>query len=161
MLRFSLDGGGVIEGAAWVDKVFRVEDPSTIIALVPACIWVVAVGALAFDETVWEKAFVVGAVELGYFLAVDKAVLFNFEVEVSDEFFVDAALGSGVIVEFNPERLEKLDDEFVVLVGELARWYAPFDGFYLDGSAVFVAPTDHYNVFALQSKVACVNVRGQ
>ena len=129
--------------------------------MVPARVHVVAVRTFAFDEAVWEKAFVVEAVELGYPLAVYETVLLNFEIEVPDEFFVDAALGSGVIVEFNLERLEKLDYEFVVLVGELARWYAQFDGFYLDGSAVLVAPTDHYNVFALQSKVACVNVRGQ
>ena len=96
----------MIEGAAWVDQVFRVEDPSAVIALVPACVWVVAVGTFSFDETVWEKALVIEAVELGYLLAVNEAVLLNFEVEVSDELFVDWAFGSGIIVEFYLERLQ-------------------------------------------------------
>ena len=149
MLRFFPNRGRVIEGTTRVEEVFRVEDSSAIIALVPACVWVVAVRAFSLDETVWEKAFVVEAVELGYFLAVDKAVLLNFEVKILDKLFVDAALCSSVIVELNLERLEKLDDKLVVLVGKLARWYAPFDRFHLDGSTVFVAPTDHDNIFAL------------
>ena len=122
---------------------------------------VVAVGAFAFDEPVWEEAFVVEAVELGYLLAVYETVLLNFEIEVPDEFFVDHAFGSRIIVELYLERLEKLDDQLVVLVRKLARRYTQFDGLYLDGGTVFVAPTDHDDVFTLQSKVACVNVRGQ
>jgi len=161
MLRFFLNRGRVIEGTTRVEEVFRVEDSSAIIALVPACVWVVAVRAFSLDETVWEKAFVVETIKLGYLLAVDEAVLLNFEVKVPYEFFMNSALGSSIIVEFNLEDLQKLDDEFVVLVRKLARWYAPFDGFHLDGSAVFVAPADHDNIFALQSKVTCVNVRGQ
>ena len=129
--------------------------------MVPACVGVVAVRAFAFDKAVWEKAFVVETIKLGYLLAVDEAVLLNFQVEVTYELFVDWTLGSGVIVELNLERLEKLDDQLVVFVRELARRYTQFDGLYLDGGTVLVAPTDHDDVFTLQSKVACVNVRGQ
>ena len=35
----------------------------------------------------------------------------------------------------------------MVLVGYLARWHAQLDGFHLDGSAVFVTPADHDDVF--------------
>ena len=108
-----------------------------------------AVRAFAFDEAVWEKAFVVETIKLGYLLAVDEAVLLNFQIEITYELFVDWTLGSGVIVELNLERLEKLDDQLVVFVRELARRYTQFDGLYLDGGAVLVAPTDHDNVFAL------------
>jgi hypothetical protein len=139
----------VIEGAARVDEVFRVEDPATIVALVASRVGVVAVRALAFDETVGEEAFVVEAVELGYFLAVYVAVFLDFEVEVSDELFVDSALGSRIVVELDLESFEKLDDEFVVLVGQLARRYAEFDSFYFNGGAMLVAPAYHYDVFAL------------
>ncbi len=52
-----------------------------------------------------------------YLLAVNVAVLFDFEVEVSDELFVDWAFGSGIVVELYLESLEKMDDELVVLVG--------------------------------------------
>src|SRR5712664_4897509 len=121
MLRLSLDWGLVIEGAARVDEVLRVEDPATIIALVPARVGVVTVGAFAFDEAVWKEPFVVEAVELGYLLAVHIAVFLDFEVEVSDELFVDWALGSSVVVELYLESFEKMDDELVVLVGQLAR----------------------------------------
>jgi hypothetical protein len=124
MFGLSLDRGLVIEGAAWVDEVLRVEDPAAIIALVSARVGVVAVGAFAFDEAVWEEAFVVETVELGYLLAVHVAVLLDFEVEVSDELFVDSALGSSIVVEIYLESFEKLDDESVVLVRKLARWYA-------------------------------------
>jgi len=161
MLGLFLDGCCVIEGAEWVDKVLRVKDPSTTIALVPARVQVVTVRAFAFDETVRKKAFVVEAVELGYLLTVHVPVLLDFEVEVSDELFVDAALGSGVIVEFNLERLEKLDDEFMVLVGKLARRNTQFDGLYFDRGAVLVAPAYHYYVFPLQSEVPSVNVSRQ
>jgi hypothetical protein len=149
MLRLSLDRGLVIEGAAWVDEVLRVEDPAAIITLVSARIRVVAVGAFAFDEAVWKKAFVVETVELGYLLAVHVAVLLDFEVEVSHELFVDSALSSSIVVEIYLKSFEKVDDEFVVLVGQLAGWNSEFDSFYLDRSAVFVASTDHYDVFAL------------
>jgi len=161
MLGLLLNGGGVIEGASWVDEVFRIEDPSTIIALIPTCVGVVAVRAFAFDEAVREKSFVVETIELGYLLAVYEPVFLNFEIEVPDEFFVDYAFGSRIIVELYLERLEKLDDQLVVLVRKLARRYTQFDGLYLNGGAVLVAPTDHDNVFALQSKVACVNIGGQ
>ncbi len=149
MFGLSLDRGLVIEGAAWVDEVLRVEDPAAIIALVSARLWVVAVGAFAFDETVGEKAFVAEAVELGYLLAVDEPVLLDFEVKLADELFVDSALGSSVIVEFYLESFEKVDDESVVLVGQLAGWNSEFDGLYLDRSAVLVASTDHYDVFTV------------
>jgi len=149
MLRLFLDRSRVIEGAAWVDEVFRVEDPAAIIALVSACVGVVAVGAFAFDEAVWKEAFVVEAEELGYLLAVYESVVLDFEVEVSDELFVNSAFSSSVVVEIYLEGFEKLDDEFVVLVGQLAGWNSEFDSLYLDGSAVLVAATDHDNVFAL------------
>jgi hypothetical protein len=161
MLRLSQDGGLVIEGAARVDEVLRVEDPATIIALVAARVGVVTVGAFAFDETVWKEPFVVKAVELGYLLAVYVAVLLDFEVEVSDELFVDSALGSRIVVEIYLESLEKLDDEFVVLVGELARRNTEFDRLYLDRSAMLIASADHDDVFALQSEIACINIGGQ
>ena len=139
----------MIEGAARVDEILRVQDSSAVIALVATRVGVVAVRAFAFDETVGEEAFVVETVELGYLLAVYVAVLLNFEVEVSDELFVDSAFGSSIVVELNLEGFEKLDDESVVLVGELARRYAEFDSFYFNGGAVFVAPAYHYDVFAL------------
>jgi hypothetical protein len=109
----------------------------------------VAVGAFAFDETVWEKAFVVETVKLGYLLTVDEAVLFDFEIEVSDELFVDSALSSSIVVEIYLKSFEKVDDEFVVLVSQLAGRNSEFDSLYLDRSAVLVAPTDHDDVFAL------------
>src|SRR5207244_10036144 len=149
MLRLFLDRSRVIEGAAWVDEVFRVEDPAAIIALVSARVWVVAVGAFAFDETVGEKAFVVEAVELGYLFAVDEPVLLDFEVEVSDELFVDSAFSSSIVVEIYLESFEKVDDESVVLVGQLAGWNSEFDSLYLDRSDMFVTYSDHYHVFAL------------
>ena len=139
----------MIEGTARVDEVLRVQDPAAIVALVSSCIGVVAVGAFAFDEAVWKETFVVETVELGYLLTVYVAVLFDFEVEVSDELFVDWALGSSIIVEFYLESLEEMDDEFVVLVGQLARRNTEFDSLHLDGSAVLVASTDHDDVFAL------------
>jgi len=117
MLGLLLDRGGVIEGASWVDEVLRVKDPSAIIALVPARVRVVAVRTFAFDETVWEKSFVVETIKLGYLLTVYETVLLNFEVEVSDELLVDLALGTCIIVELNLEGFEKLDDESVVFVG--------------------------------------------
>jgi len=149
MFRLSLDRGLVIEGAAWVDEVLRVEDSSAIIALVPARAEVVAVGAFAFDEAVWKEAFVVETVELGYLLAVHVTVLLDSEVEVSNELFVDSAFSSSIVVELNLESLEKVDDEFVVFVGELARRYTEFDSFYFNGGAMLVAPAYHYDVFAL------------
>ena len=149
MFRLSLDRGLVIEGAAWVDEVLRVEDSSAIIALVPARAEVVAVGAFAFDEAVWKEAFVVETVELGYLLAVHVTVLLDSEVEVSNELFVDSALSSSIVVEIYLESFEKVDDESVVLVGQLAGWNSEFDSLYLDRSAVLVASTDHDNVFAL------------
>src|SRR6267378_2483219 len=117
MLRLSQDGGLVIEGAARVDEVLRVEDPAAIIALVASRVEIVTVGAFALDEAVRKEPFVVETVELGYLLAVYVAVLLDFEVEVSDELLVDSALGSSVVVELNLEGFEKLDDEFVVFVG--------------------------------------------
>src|SRR5712664_1516177 len=161
MLRLSLDWGLVIEGAPRVDEVLRVEDPATIIALVTSRVGVVTVGAFAFDEAVWKEPFVVKAVELGYLLAVHVAVLLDFEVEVSDELFVDWAFSSRIVVELDLESFEKLDDEFVVLVGQLARRYAEFDSFYFNGGAMLVAPAYHYDVFALQSEIACINIGGQ
>jgi len=139
----------VIEGAARVDEVPWVEDPAAIVALVASCVGVVAVWAFAFDEAVWKEPFVVEAVELGYLLAVYVAVLLDFEVEVSDELFVDWAFSSRIVVEIYLEGFEKLDDEFVVLVGQLARRNTEFDSFYFDGGAVLVAPAYHYDVFAL------------
>jgi len=50
-------------------------------------------------------------------LAVNVAVLFDFDVEVSNEPFVNWALGSSIVVELYLESLEKMDDEFVILVG--------------------------------------------
>ncbi|SRR6266508_2071044 len=117
MLRLFLNRGRVIEGALRVDEVFRVEDSTTIVALVSPGVGVVAVGAFAFDEAVRKETFVVEAVELGYLLTVYEPVLLNFEIEVSDEFFVDLALGSCIVVELNLEGFEKLDDESVVFVG--------------------------------------------
>ena len=49
------------------------------------------------------------------------AVLFDFDIEVSDKLFVDWALGSSIVVELYLESFEKMDDELVVLVGQLAR----------------------------------------
>ena len=161
MLRLSLDGGLVIEGAARVDEVFRVEDPATIIALVSARVGVVTVGAFAFDEAVWKEPFVVEAVELGYLLAVYVAVLLDFEVEVSDKLLVDSAFGSSIVVELYLESLEEMDNEFVVLVGQLARRNTEFDRLYLDRSAMLIASADHDDVFALQSEIACINIGGQ
>ena len=149
MFGLFLYGGLLIEGAAGVDEVFWVEDLATIIALVASRVGVVTVGAFAFDEAVWEEPFVVEAVELGYLLAVYVAVLLDFEVEVSDELFVDWAFSSRIVVEIYLEGFEKLDDEFVVLVGQLARRNTEFDSFYFDGGAVLVAPAYHYDVFAL------------
>ena len=54
-------------------------------------------------------------------MAVNVAVLFDFDVEVSDELFVDWALGSSIVVELYLESLEKMDDEPVILVCQLAR----------------------------------------
>ena len=161
MFRLSLDGGLVVEGAAWVDEVFRVEDPAAIIALVSASVGVVAVGAFAFDEAVWKEAFVVETVELGYLLAVHVAVLLDSEVEVSDELFVNSALSSSIVVEIYLESFQKVDDEFVVLVGQLARRNTEFDSLYLDRSAVLVAPAYHDDVLALQPKIARKNVGGE
>jgi hypothetical protein len=148
MLRLSQDRGLVIEGAARVDEVLRVEDPATIIALVSARVGVVAVGAFAFDEAVWKETFVVKTVKLSNLLAVYVAVLLDFEVKVSDKLFVDSALGPSIVIELNLEGFEKLDDESVVFVGELARRYAEFDSFYFNGGAMLVAPAYHYDVFA-------------
>ena len=149
MFRVPLDGGLVTEDAARFDEVLGVENPATVIALVTARVGVVAIGAFAFDEAVWKETLVVEAVELRYLLAVYVAVLLDFEVEVSDKLLVDSALGSSVVVELNLEGFEKLDDEFVVLVGQLARRNTEFDGLYLDGGAMFVTSTHHDDVFAL------------
>jgi hypothetical protein len=59
----------------------------------------VAVGAFAFDESVWQEAFVVLAVGEDYFFGVDVAVLVECLVEFLDEFFVCWALCSGVVAE--------------------------------------------------------------
>src|SRR2546425_3321430 len=149
MFRLSLDGGLVIEGAAWVDQVSRVEDPTAIIALVSARVAIVAVGTFAFDEAVRKEAFVVETVELGYLLAVHVAILLDFEVEIANELFVDSALSPSIVVELNLESLEKTDDESVILVGQLAGRNTEFDSLYLDRSTVLVASTDHDNIFAL------------
>src|SRR5205807_6060013 len=114
-----------------------------------ACAGVVTVRTFAFDEAVRKETLVVETVELGYLLAVHIAVLLDFEVEVSNELFVDSAFSSSIVVELNLESLEKVDDEFVVFVGELAGWNSEFDSLCLDSSAVLVASTDHGNVFAL------------
>src|SRR2546427_3237563 len=98
---------------------------------------------------------------LSYLLAVYEAVLLNFEVEFSDELFVNSVLGPSIVVEFYLEGFEKLDDKFVVLVSQLARRYSELDCFDLDRRAVLVASTYHDHVFALQSKVTCENVSGQ
>ncbi len=54
-------------------------------------------------------------------MAVNVPVLFNFDIEVSNESFVNWALGSSIVVELYLESFEKMDDELVVLVGQLAR----------------------------------------
>ena len=64
---------------------------------------------------------------------------------------MDSALSSSIVVEIYLESFEKVDDESVVLVGQLAGWNSEFDSLYLDRSAMFVASTDHYYVFAFQS----------
>ena len=91
-------------------------------------------------------------------MAVNVAVLFDFDIEIPDELFVDWALGSSIVVELDLESLEKVDDESVILVCQLARRNAQFDGLYLDGSAMLVASTDHDDVFAFQSKVARIDI---
>jgi hypothetical protein len=118
----------------------------------------VAVGAFALYEPIWEEAFVVETVELGYAFRVDVSVLLDFEIEIADETFVDSALCSGVVIEFDLKGLEKIDDEFVVLVSELAWRNAELDRFNLDRGPMLVATADHDDVFAFQSKIACVNI---
>ncbi len=54
-------------------------------------------------------------------MAVNVAVLVDFDIEVSNELFVDWTFGSCVVVKLYLESLEKMDDELVVLVGQLAR----------------------------------------
>ena len=71
------------------------------------------------------------------------------------------ALGSSIVIELYLESLEKVDDQFVIFVGQLAGRNTQFDRFYFDGSAMLVATTDHDDVFAFQSEVACVHVGGE
>jgi len=68
------------------------------------------------------------------------------------------ALGSSIVIELYLESLEKMNDQFVVLVGQLAGRNAQFDCFHFDGSAVLVASADHDDVFAFQSEIARVDV---
>lgn len=91
-------------------------------------------------------------------LGVYEPVLFYFQVEVFDELFVDAALCSCIVVELYLEVFEKMHDQLMVLVGQLARRNAEFDGLHFDGSAMFVASTDHDDVFAFQSEIARVDI---
>ena len=120
MFGLSLDRDLVVEGAARVDEVLRVEDSATIVALIAAGIEVVTVRTFTFDETVRKKSFILETVELRYLLAVNVAILFHFKVEVADELFVDRAFSSCIVVKLYLESLEEVDDELVILVGQLA-----------------------------------------
>jgi hypothetical protein len=71
---------------------------------------------------------------------------------------VDWALGSSIVVELYLESLEKMDDKFVVFVGQLTRGNTQFDCFHFNGSAMLVASTDHDDVFAFQSEIARVDI---
>jgi len=74
---------------------------------------------------------------------------------------VDGALCPRVVVELDVECFEAVDEDLVVVVGQLAGAYSAFECFYLYRGAVFVAAAYHYDVFAFEAEIAGVDVRGQ
>ena len=73
---------------------------------------------------------------------------------------MDWALCPRVVVELDVECFEAVDEDLVVVVGQLAGAYSPFECFYFYRGAVLVAAAYHYNVFAFEAEIAGVDVRG-
>ena len=74
---------------------------------------------------------------------------------------MDGALCPRVVVELDVECFEAIDEDFVVVVGQLAGTDPALERFHLDRSAVFVAAAHHDDVFAFEAEIAGVDVRGQ
>ena len=85
--------------------------------MVAAGFFAAAVGAFAFYEAVGQEALVVFAVEHLGVLGEDVTVLLDFKKGFLDEFFVDGALGAGVVVKGGVPSAEELGDFGVVAVG--------------------------------------------
>ncbi len=88
----------------------------------------------------------------------DVSVLFDSPIEVSDEAFVNRALGAGVIVEFYFEGFEVLDEDLVVTVCKLAGRDASLDSLDLNGCTMLIASANEDNVLAFQAQVSGIDV---
>ena len=106
--------------------------------MVSAGAFVAAVWAFAFYEAVGEEALIVFAVQHLCVLVEDVAVFVDFHEDLLDEFFVDWAFGSGVVVEGCAPAFEKVGYYGVVSVRQFLGCYALFQGFDFYGCAVFV-----------------------
>ena len=94
--------------------------------MVSASAFVAAVWTFAFYKAVGEEAFVVFAVEHLCVLVEDVAVFVDFHKGFLDEFFVDWAFGSGVVVEGCIPAFEKVGYYSVVSVRQFLGCYALF-----------------------------------
>ena len=148
----------MVEDAIWFDEIFRVQDPSAIVALVSPRRCEMAIGTLPLDEPVRKKSFVRFTIWKDDVLSVDVAILFQSEIEFFDILLVDWALGSCVVVESYVEPSKALDEYPVILVGELTGFDVALQCFYFYWSAVFITTAYHDDILPFQPEVARVDV---
>ena len=98
------------------------------------------------------------AVEHLRVLAEDVAVLVNLHQRLSDEFLVDRAFGSRVIVKTRVPLPEQLGYSGVVPVSQLFRRDSFFYRLNFDWRAMLIRPAHHEHVLAPEPVVPCSNV---
>jgi hypothetical protein len=149
------------QNTVWVDQICGLEDSSTGIALVSPGSRGVAVRALSLYEPVWEKSLIVFAIGERHTTAMNVAILFDFSVELSDEFLVNNAFRSCVVVKPDLECFEEFFDQPMVSVGELARRYSLLKGLNFNRCSMLIAPADQCYILALEAEVSSVDIGGE
>ena len=108
------------------------------VALVATGFFAAAVGAFAFYKAVGQETLVVFTVEHLGVLGEDVTVFLDFKEGFLDEFFVNGAFCTGIIVERGVPSAEKICNVCVIAVSQSFRGDALSYGFYLNGCTMRV-----------------------
>jgi Co/Zn/Cd efflux system component len=121
MFRLTTDRGGSVELAAGVDEVEGIEEVTTLVALVTACIVVVAAGAFTLNVTISQE----GAVLLTEGLLGGALVKESIFMEALEDSLGDLGVvlgrGAAEVIESDVEPLVNLLVDLVILCAKLLR----------------------------------------
>ena len=153
-----LDEWITVDSVVGIDEFFGRERCAALLTLVTVCAKTVAAWALATNIAIGEELMCLFVVELFGSLFDELALVIKFAEEIGCKLVMDFRSGTRINIKRDAKVGERLLDQAVIAIDDLLYGDAFLAGTDGDGYTMFVGAANEENFFALETKVADVDV---